>query len=103
MNMIEEYESYLESSNEKEKKRFNKILEDIINVSGDNEESRFKALVTWEKDRLIDTRIRGIRAKDWDLFKLYCLEESVKRRKNISANSMLKELISVAVASMPIK
>ena len=46
----------------------------------------------------MDTRIRGIDPNTWELFKQYCMEQSVKRKKNISANAMLKEMIDMVVS-----
>lgn len=47
----------------------------------------------------IDTRIRNIDLDTWELFKKHCEDESKKRRKYISVNKRLKEMISIVVAS----
>jgi len=47
----------------------------------------------------IDTRIRKIDRNTWELFKDHCSNESKKRKKNISVNKRLKEMIEMVVAS----
>lgn len=48
----------------------------------------------------IDTKIRNIDSKTWELFKIHCEKESKKRKKNISINKRLKEMIEMVVATM---
>ena len=44
-------------------------------------------------ERIMDTRIRDIDKADWEKFKQYCRELSVKCGEPISANRLLKSLI----------
>lgn len=43
----------------------------------------------------IEYKIRKIPIDDWELFKLYCVEEGARRGESISCNKMLKEVIKV--------
>lgn len=47
----------------------------------------------------IDTKIRNIDPNTWELFKLHCEKETKKRKKYISVNKRLKEMIQVVVNS----
>lgn len=104
---IEELEEYFSKASNEEIEVFNDIYKEL-DREDEPEIRRFKALVLWagktEQDKKynnelkIDTRIRGIESKTWELFKQYCREESVERNETVSANAMLKEMITKVVA-----
>lgn len=49
----------------------------------------------------VETRVRNIPADVWEAFKKHCENESKKRKKYISANTRLVEMIHFVVASDP--
>lgn len=99
MTLIEQYEDYLEKSNKTEKERFEKIYSKQLNIEDpiNDLDPRSNALLLWNQERLIDTRIRNINNRLWEDFKQFCRDESLKKHENISANTMLKKLIEDAV------